>query len=122
MGLKTWLSLEPEKEVQSPGQNQLGVMEDKVQGSRLPTCNLRGYIDTKKSRWESTITQVLVRDGEKRIRYKQIVSLYQDPRAGLEQEELGSRAPRMLFPSAQAQRLQHPRGGRAEQKWNVSCN
>lgn len=49
LGLKTWLSLEPEKEVQSPGQNQLGVMEDNVQGNRLPTCNLRGYIDTKKS-------------------------------------------------------------------------
>lgn len=65
-GLKTWLSLEPEKEVQSPGQNQLGVMEDKVQGSRLPTCNLRGYIDTKKSRWKSTITQVLVRDGREK--------------------------------------------------------
>lgn len=31
---KTWLSLEPEKEVQSPGQNQLGVMENKVQGGR----------------------------------------------------------------------------------------
>lgn len=34
--------------------------------------------------------QVLVRDEEKRLRYKQIVSLYQEPRAGLEQEELGS--------------------------------
>lgn len=46
MGLKTWLSLEPEKEVQSPGQKQLGFMEEKVQGSRLPltrlpTCNLQ---------------------------------------------------------------------------------
>lgn len=52
MGLKTWLSSEPEIEVQSPGQNQLGVMEDKVQGSRLPltrlpTCNLWGYFDGK---------------------------------------------------------------------------
>lgn len=52
LGLKTWLSSEPEIEVQSPGQNQLGVMEDKVQGSRLPltrlpTCNLWGYFDGK---------------------------------------------------------------------------
>lgn len=49
LGLKTWLSSEPEIEVQSPGQNQLGVTEDKVQGNRLPTCNLWGYFDTKKS-------------------------------------------------------------------------
>lgn len=50
LGLKTWLSAEPEIEVQSPGQNQLRVMEDKVQENRLPlTCNLWGYSDTKKS-------------------------------------------------------------------------
>lgn len=74
MGLKTWLSLEPEKEVQSPGQNQLGVMEDKIQGRRYPSLGYppaiyRGYIDAEKSTVGSTITQVLVRDrGEKRIR------------------------------------------------------
>lgn len=74
MGLKTRLSLEPEKEVQSPGRNQLGVVEDKVQGSRYPSlgyppATYRGYTDTKKSMVGSTITQVFVRDrGEKRIR------------------------------------------------------
>lgn len=66
MGLKTWLSFEPEKEVQSPGQNQLGVVEDKVQGSRLltgyPPAAHRGYFDTKNTvQLESTIAHVLVR-------------------------------------------------------------
>lgn len=49
-------------------------MEDKIQERRYPSLGYppttyRGYIDTKKSRVGSTITQVLVRDrGEKRIR------------------------------------------------------
>lgn len=70
LGLKTWLSFEPEIEVQSPGQNQLGVVEDKVQGNRLPltrlpTCNLWGYFDTKKVWWESLDCRER-RDGEEK--------------------------------------------------------
>lgn len=74
--------------MQSPGQNQLGVVEDKVQGNRLsltrlPTCNLWGYFDMK----EKYGGKVLIAESKETEKRKKKVgrsdllglSLYQEP-------------------------------------------